>query len=217
MKQNLGNLSLFFICILSISPIFAEQTPESQTTLLQQQADSEIISVIPYEFNRDGLDILYLVNDTFDQLFVLSKKDPLNYYGTFKNFIKELEDSKKYNVYKDRIEVKDLHIKVLRDKPKNCVIGFIMYFFNANKSSGEIWLMAVKEAYRGKGYGKQLLQYAIDDMCTTGAQNIYIRVRVTNNVAQGLYKNCGFLFLETECGCNPDNSTILMLRKTDAC
>ncbi|MCD8501599.1 MAG: ribosomal protein S18-alanine N-acetyltransferase [Bacillaceae bacterium] len=56
----------------------------------------------------------------------------------------------------------------------------------------QITTIAIKKEYRGQGLGEQLLLHSIDRARLLGATRVSLEVRVTNTVAQKLYKRLGF-------------------------
>ncbi|WP_373230747.1 ribosomal protein S18-alanine N-acetyltransferase [Cohnella sp.] len=66
---------------------------------------------------------------------------------------------------------------------------------------GGMWLIideahitniAIREKYRGMGYGKQLLQELMKTAHWLGARRMTLEVRVSNDTAQSLYRKMGF-------------------------
>jgi ribosomal protein S18 acetylase RimI-like enzyme len=93
-----------------------------------------------------------------------------------------------------------LQIKVLREN--NVFVGFITYYMDVlEKNIGHIFIMAVESAFRGKSYGKKLLQFALNDLKSMGAKVVKLVTRTTNIPAQKLYTSAGFVeTLRTEDG-----------------
>lgn len=52
--------------------------------------------------------------------------------------------------------------------------------------------IAIRPKYRGKGLGKALLIYVMELASLAGATKMTLEVRVSNEIAQNLYKNLGF-------------------------
>ncbi|WP_371871165.1 ribosomal protein S18-alanine N-acetyltransferase [Insulibacter thermoxylanivorax] len=52
--------------------------------------------------------------------------------------------------------------------------------------------IALREKYRGRKLGSKLLQHVIDTALDLGAERMTLEVRVTNRIAQNLYKKHGF-------------------------
>lgn len=68
--------------------------------------------------------------------------------------------------------------------------GFIIYRLIANEA--EILNVVVAKNFRGKNLGKNLLNYAIDDLKAKNAQTIFLEVNERNSVALNLYTRKGF-------------------------
>lgn len=102
--------------------------------------------------------------------------DPTNYfkYRTFSN--------QQQNMGK-------LLVKVLYDH--DTFVGFVAYH-KEQFYSGRILFLAINDAYRSKGYGSQLLKYAVQDLNERGASVIRILTRTENFSGQALYKKLGF-------------------------
>lgn len=83
----------------------------------------------------------------------------------------------------------DLEIKVLYEKGN--FIGFTAYFM-LNANYGQILFIAIKEEYRGRGYSKKLINYAIKSLEKKGALKIYLVTRTENKPARALYTSSGF-------------------------
>ena len=82
-----------------------------------------------------------------------------------------------------------LNIKVLHDQNK--FIGFAAYYLK-NFYTGQVLFLAVKDEFRGKGYGKQLMEYTLNDLKQQGAAMAFLVTRVSNASAQALYNKVGF-------------------------
>jgi ribosomal protein S18 acetylase RimI-like enzyme len=52
--------------------------------------------------------------------------------------------------------------------------------------------VAVAQAYRGKGIGRQLVAAAVEEVRLAGGEEVLLRVRVDNEVARRLYEGLGF-------------------------
>ncbi len=77
---------------------------------------------------------------------------------------------------------------VLRDNKK--LLGYI----GANNICGEVYItnVAVNKNYRGKGYGKMLVNYLAKQCEAEDALFVTLEVRKSNENAIALYKKCGF-------------------------
>ena len=70
------------------------------------------------------------------------------------------------------------------------VAGYIGVIYD--EWDGEILNVAVRESERKKGYGKALMQTALDFLKGKGKENVFLEVRRGNVVAQNLYYSLGF-------------------------
>ncbi len=59
-------------------------------------------------------------------------------------------------------------------------------------SDADIQTIAVAEAARGKGLGRQLMNRLLGEAATRGASSIFLEVRADNPAAHGLYLSLGF-------------------------
>ena len=91
-----------------------------------------------------------------------------------------------------------LHIKVLYpEKPHSAqearhkLAGFAAYYMDTPQQ-GRLLFLAVPHEFRGKGYGKLLAEYAMQQMFEMGATHIALWTRVNNLPAQRIYKELGF-------------------------
>lgn len=57
---------------------------------------------------------------------------------------------------------------------------------------GEIAKIAVMPAFRGKGFGKRLMDEAFSAFKKRGVERVFLEVREGNVPAVGLYNGCGF-------------------------
>lgn len=70
------------------------------------------------------------------------------------------------------------------------IAGYIGVIYD--EWDGEILNVAVRESERKKGYGKALMQTALDFLTEKGKENVFLEVRRGNVVAQNLYYSLGF-------------------------
>lgn len=82
------------------------------------------------------------------------------------------------------------------------VVGYIMCkiefgFSNFRKlgfvKKGHVVSIAVLREYRGKGIGKSLMLEAINGLAVRKTDEIYLEVRVSNDLAVKMYQSLGFL------------------------
>ncbi len=72
----------------------------------------------------------------------------------------------------------------------NNLIGYIGIWKILDE--GHITNVAIDPDYRGKGYSKQLVSYALDEMEKLEVRRFTLEVRETNIIAQKLYSKFGF-------------------------
>lgn len=70
-------------------------------------------------------------------------------------------------------------------------VGFTA-FYKKSFYKGFILFLAVDEKYRGKGYARKLLTYAIDQLKSMGSSVVELVTRTDNTKAISLYKSMGF-------------------------
>ena len=66
--------------------------------------------------------------------------------------------------------------------------------FEDYKDWGEIVSIYFLPEYMGKGYGKDLLEQAVEELKTMGFQTVFLRVLEDNNRARHFYEKCGFKY-----------------------
>ena len=74
------------------------------------------------------------------------------------------------------------------------VVGYIALMDMG--SEAKIISFAVKREFRGKGIGSKLLSHAIRRCIEKGKERVLLEVRVSNTVAQRLYKKNGFRIID---------------------
>jgi len=75
------------------------------------------------------------------------------------------------------------------------VIGYIV----ARQTAGELHInnVAVRDQYRGRGYGSLLLGRVLEAARKKSGTTAFLEVRSGNSAAQALYKKCGFKAIAT--------------------
>ncbi len=73
----------------------------------------------------------------------------------------------------------------------NLIAGFIIYRIVLEEA--EVLNIVIDNQFRGKSYGKQLLNYAVNDMKEHNVKNIFLEVNERNIIAKNLYVNTGFV------------------------
>ena len=99
---------------------------------------------------------------------------------------------------------RDLFDKKLKIKNTNqSIAGYIGTWFAADEA--HIISVAVHSRFRGIGVGELLLLSGIEQASSLGAKKISLEVRVSNLIAQNLYKKYGFEIANTRKGYYFDN------------
>ena len=70
------------------------------------------------------------------------------------------------------------------------VVGFVGLWLVLDE--GHITTICVAQRFRGKGLGEVLLSHIMNEAQSLGARRVTLEVRVTNDVAQALYRKHGF-------------------------
>ena len=81
-------------------------------------------------------------------------------------------------------------VKVLYDNKHVC--GFITYYHQIPQNRGYIEQLAIQADYQRKGFGLQLMRYAIENLKQKDIEKILIYVRKDNIPALTLYEKLGF-------------------------
>lgn len=82
-----------------------------------------------------------------------------------------------------------LYIKVIRQCGKTA--AFTTYYKKSDQL-GQIQFVSVNRRYRGKGFGKKLTQYAMNDLRNMGCTQVQLLTRTNNLWAQRIYTGLGF-------------------------
>lgn len=88
------------------------------------------------------------------------------------------------------------------------VVGF--YEISIIFPEAEIFDIAIKEEFQGKGFGSFLLDHIIDDCKKQGVDTIFLEVNSMNNKAINLYEKFGFERYSVRKNYYGENDAILM-------
>lgn len=91
---------------------------------------------------------------------------------------------------KDVAYLGKMHIKVMRVDGK--LVGLVTYYMMRDGVTAHILFLCVHKDYRRKGYGRMLMNHAIEQIKLLGAKRIKILTRIENIKAQSLYRSLGF-------------------------
>ncbi|HZK24540.1 MAG TPA: ribosomal protein S18-alanine N-acetyltransferase [Oscillospiraceae bacterium] len=73
-----------------------------------------------------------------------------------------------------------------------------------------ITTLAVRPSFQGQGLGRQLLEHLIAEAAIKGAKRMTLEVRVSNEIAQRLYKKYGFVACGVRPNYYPDEDALIM-------
>lgn len=148
-----------------------------------------IAGAVPYfSQSREGV---YPYNSTTDRSFILDvfKK---NWYWLITDFNQNFSVE---NMLDKRASSEEPghegELTIVTYRVHNKPVGFVAYFMR-ELLEGFILYLAVAQEYRGKGYSRKLLTYAMDDLKKHGARIIRLQTRVDNKQARSLYSSFGF-------------------------
>ncbi len=79
---------------------------------------------------------------------------------------------------------------VLTDQGR--ALGLLVLNINKKKAIYEIGIVLIDRRFQGKGYGRFMLRYAVDELKKAGAKRLEIGVNRYNAVARHLYESVGF-------------------------
>ena len=80
----------------------------------------------------------------------------------------------------------------------NQPLGYISCHLDVASHKGQIGLLGVSQAVRGKGIGKNLVLAALDWYRNQGVNRVTVVTQGKNRAAQRLYQQCGFLSLDLQ-------------------
>jgi ribosomal protein S18 acetylase RimI-like enzyme len=73
---------------------------------------------------------------------------------------------------------------------KNKVIGSVMAGYDGHR--GWLYYLAVLPEYQKRGYGRQLVENAVNELRKLGCLKVNLQVRTSNTSVVDFYKNLGF-------------------------
>ena len=105
-------------------------------------------------------------------------------------FLKNLSAEKEQRIEKFLKNLTNPDIETYCAIFENKMIGFLAI----HKKDGEIWAVYLLEEFRSRGYGKELLEFAIGEFKCIGHKRITLWVFEKNNRARRFYEKNGFFF-----------------------
>ena len=135
--------------------------------------------VVDFVYERDAQAVLKIFNDNWYWLFPGPDYSP-DYILRYRSPGEELSRVR----YRGK-----LNIKVLREN--NDVSGFTTYY-KENFYRGRIQFVAISSAFRKRGYGRLLTEYAVRQLFAVGCRKVVLQTRTNNHKAMRLYERIGF-------------------------
>jgi ribosomal-protein-alanine N-acetyltransferase len=81
---------------------------------------------------------------------------------------------------------------------EDCVIGYVVWEEDYRNNKGHILNIAIDSKYRGRGYGRELLEHTFKKMKSAGIKECVLEVRLSNHAARKLYESSGMHFQSIE-------------------
>ncbi len=134
--------------------------------------------IIEFSYERDAKEILDIFDTDWYWLVAQSKEE----YSP--DFMLKYKAPHSSRMYAGR-----MHIYVLRENDQ--LVGFITFYMKSNDAAYLNFVDVAKE-FRGKGYAKKLVRFALQKMKGLGAKTVNLITRPTNTSARKLYTRLGF-------------------------
>jgi len=167
--SNKKNITIFLLCMMGLAG-FNEVYPSPRV-------HGAYISDFNSRRDREGM------LDIFQKNWRALTGDDSFYSEYVENIMKNRKPDKTMP------SIGRMDIKVMREDNK--FAGFTAYYKETSKK-GMVLFLAVGHEFRGKGYGKILIQHAIKNLLSKGSKSIGIWVAETNLPAKRIYEELGF-------------------------
>ncbi len=178
-------ITLFLFPIIPSIEAVTDEIIDGLSTVVEQGYDRQICDFDPA---RDTEEVLEIFKDNWHWLMPDEEEDFSEKLALDLLINGESEEFRPY-------------VKVLREQNK--LVGFTSYYME-NEQLGHVEFLAVDQKSRCKGFGEELIRYAIKDLGSMGANCVELDTIARNVPAQQLYKKVGFDkidFDEIECEC----------------
>lgn len=155
---------------------------DSNATLsrIEQETLSPLV-VKDYVALRDRNYVMNLLKNNKDKVLDMEDDD-------LKYMIDTHSPLTEYNQYFGNMKIKVFFYN-------NNPVGFVTYIMDESYS-GSIETLVVDEQFQGKGYGKKIVNYVLDQLQKMKAQTVEIATVAGNTGAQKLYESLGFIIQE---------------------
>ncbi|HJM68738.1 MAG TPA: GNAT family N-acetyltransferase [Candidatus Babeliales bacterium] len=133
--------------------------------------------------------VLRPYSDTADQEYLTQSLEKDRFWITnddefsIERMLKERNPSRYSNHYHGKLQIKVLHEKGKR-------AGMVAYY-KKSFYMGRVMILWVDPAFRGKGYGEYLLQYAINQLFKEGCTKVNLLTRLINTWSRKIYAKVG--------------------------
>lgn len=170
--KNWFKRGALIVVIVGIGSIITYQYPP-----VQQKQDYYI-----YEFKDDERDIRDVEQTFQDDFYWLTTRDSYDVRAMLTRRTSEFSDPSVNN---------NMFIYIMRDTATEDFIGFVT-FYRLSFYKGQILFVSVNKAFQGKGYGRKLVEFALDKMKKMGMIKATLFTRLDNTKARTLYERIGF-------------------------
>jgi diamine N-acetyltransferase len=72
------------------------------------------------------------------------------------------------------------------------IIGLLVLDIDKKKDNYSVDIIIIDKKFQGRGYGKKIVKYAVDELTKAGAKKLSIGVSRANPAAKQIYLNAGF-------------------------
>lgn len=91
------------------------------------------------------------------------------------------------------------HAYVIREEGHIIAAGALCVMHNLEFTIANVESVVVSTKYRGRGYGKELIEHIIDDAKRLNVHSVHLTSNPKRAIANKLYQKLGFVKYETNC------------------
>ncbi|MBW8523163.1 GNAT family N-acetyltransferase [Chryseobacterium chendengshani] len=168
--------------------IFSSQKLKNNET--STLVDEKVTYFKKIEKSEDHSEILFYDNNCHEQLIKLGLQS--GKYSRF-NLDPNFVNNEYENLYTQWVNnsISNADTEIIIEEFENLVVGFVTVVKN-NAAQGEIGLVAVDEAHRGKGIAKKLMKQALAYFYKNNIKEVRVVTQLFNKPACKLYESVGF-------------------------
>lgn len=176
---------------------------ETDNSCITKSIFKKIITPQRFNYETDIDSFLNLFRDNIDTLVAVPEgfqvtSDTIDQWiMDFRNHLKNNEPLGETSA----AIVKDSYQVMVLKSSKGTVTGFINYWLyptGLGNTVGYIEVLCVAKTRRNRGYGKRLMNQALDDLKKMHAVGVSLHTDAKNTTAQNLYKSLGFTILKKD-------------------